>query len=213
MFNSHAFNQFIINNKVVRLFDTPLTLKSGTSSHLYINWRHIANNVLLCEQTAQFIIDYCIEQSLPVDCFYGVPEGATKLGVLTQYIWTKNHRPTSTLLAMGRAKPKDHGNPTDRYFIGEPAGNIIVLEDVITTGQSLFKTIDQLQAMNKHIVACISLTNREPKQTKTSVNEQLQQRNIPYHTLSHAKNLLQELAPTIPDNQQALIAQELNLLG
>ena len=114
---------------------------------------------------------------------------------------------------MGRAKPKDHGNPTDRYFIGEPTGNIIVLEDVITTGQSLFKTIDQLQAMNKHIVACISLTNREPKQTKTSVSEQLQQRNIPYHTLSHAKNLLQELAPTIPDNQQALIAQELNLLG
>ena len=213
MFNSTSFNEFIITNNVIRLFNDPLTLKSGTLSHLYINWRHISNNVLLCEQTAQFIIDFCNYKSINVNCFFGVPEGATKLGILTQYLWAKQHQDTNTQLSMGRAKPKDHGSPTDRYFIGEPTGNIVVLEDVITTGQSLINTVDQLQTLKKNIVACISLTNREPKETQKSVHEQLSQRNIPYYTLSYAKNLLKELSKKITNNQKKLVTKELNLLG
>ena len=36
---------------------------------------------------------------------------------------------------MGRAKPKQHGSPEDKYFVGEPNGKIVVLEDVTTTGK------------------------------------------------------------------------------
>ena len=212
MFNTKTFNDFIITNNVIRLFENPLTLKSGRLSHLYVNWRHISNDVLLCEQTAQFIIDFCNLKSIDVNCFFGVPEGATKLGILTQYLWVKQQQSPTTHLSMGRAKPKDHGSPSDRYFIGEPNGNIVVIEDVITTGQSLFNTIDQLQTLKKNIVACISLTNREPKETPESVHEQLSQRNIPYYTLSYANNLLKELSKTLSSNQKKLVTKELNLL-
>ena len=210
MFNSTLFNQFIIDNHVIGIHDNPITLKSGKKSHLYINWRHISNNSLLLEQSAHFVINFCNHHNLTPDCFYGVPEGATKLGILTQYIFNKTYA-NNQQLCMGRAKPKEHGSPTDKFFIGEPTGKIIILEDVITTGQSLFNTVDQLQALNKDILACISLTNREPNSTKNVVENQLKQRNIKYYTLSDAKTLLTQLKNQTPEKSK-LINLELNQL-
>ncbi len=57
--------------------------------------------------------------------FTGVPEGATKLGVLASYIWAKgssDFKPGRFPLPMGRAKPKEHGVPEDRFFVGALGG-------------------------------------------------------------------------------------------
>jgi orotate phosphoribosyltransferase len=53
---------------------------------------------------------------------------------------------------MGRAKPKDHGDPKDRYFVGEPGGKVVILEDVTTTGKSLIEKSFRLLIQEKKII-------------------------------------------------------------
>ena len=114
---------------------------------------------------------------------------------------------------MGRAKPKPHGSPQDKYFVGEPAGDIILLEDVTTTGQSMIDVLDQLQNLGKNIIGCIGLTTRETIENIPTVNQQLKKRNVPYYSLSNAKTLLELLNKKIDSGiNQDLLNKELNQL-
>lgn len=162
-FNQDGFNGFVLDNGVVGFFETPIRLKSGRASNWYVNWRNVAEDVFLLDELTDYVIAFALDLGLEPDCFYGVPEGATKLGVLTQYKWARgssDYAPHSHALPMGRGKPKDHGAPKDKYFVGEPRGKTIVLEDVTTTGGSLLTTIDSLTEAEIPIVAALGLTNR-----------------------------------------------------
>ncbi|RKX26677.1 MAG: hypothetical protein DRP45_02975, partial [Candidatus Zixiibacteriota bacterium] len=129
-----------------------------------------------------------------VDTFYGVPEGATKLGVLTQYTWAKQQNgygQGSHILSMGRAKPKDHGAPRDKFFVGMPKGKVIVLEDVTTTGGSSIKTLESLRDAGIDVVALLSLTNRmEQRDDGLSVQEAVEKMGVAFHHMSSALDLL-----------------------
>ncbi|MGA0242209.1 MAG: hypothetical protein ACO3K7_04365 [Candidatus Marinamargulisbacteria bacterium] len=193
IFNQSAFNQFIIQNNVIKHFDTPITLKSGALSHTYVNWRSVAEDAYLMNQLTDFVLAYAKFIELSVDTFYGVAEGATKLGILTQFKHAQNSsfKPKSHTLAMGRAKPKPHGDPGDRFFVGSPTGKVCVLEDVTTTGGSLINCIRQLKEHNMSIVAAIGLTNRnEFRNDKKSVKEALASEGVVYYEMSCANKLL-----------------------
>jgi orotidine-5'-phosphate decarboxylase len=133
-------------------------------------------------------------KNLNIDTFYGVPEGATKIGVLTQFKWAKqnpNFSEKTHVLAMGRAKPKDHGAAKDKYFVGMPQGNVVVIEDVTTTGGSLINTIDSLQEAQINISAVISLTNRmEKRDDGKSVKQAVEEKGVHFYNMSSALNLL-----------------------
>ncbi len=204
-FNQSAFNEFVINNKVIGFFDEPIKLKSGRISNWYVNWRVASEDVFLIDQLTDFVLEFTNkllnEKSLRAspDCFYGVPEGATKLGILTQYKWAKSSRQYavgSHPLPMGRGKPKEHGLPRDKFFVGTPRGKVVVLEDVTTTGGSLIETIDNLIASDIEILCAFGLTNRmERRDDKLSVAEAIAQRSsaghpVKYYHLSSAVDLL-----------------------
>ena len=193
-FNQEEFNQFILENEVVSFFEEPITLKSGRRSHWYVNWRNVAEDVFLLDKLTDYVFAFVEDLGLVPDCFYGVPEGATKLGVLTQYEWAKNspnYGPGSHILPMGKGKPKDHGEPKDRFFLGQPKGKIIILEDVTTTGSSLLETIDNLKQTEAQIIAAIGLTNRmELRDDGKSVKEAVEEKGVPYLQMSNALELL-----------------------
>lgn len=195
-FNQEDFNRFVLDNGIVGFFEQPIKLKSGRMSNWYVNWRNVAEDVFLLDKLTDYVTAFTQNLGLEPDCFYGVPEGATKLGVLTQYKWAKespDYTPHSHALPMGRGKPKDHGAPKDRYFVGEPRGKTIVLEDVTTTGGSLLTTIDSLTESEIPIIAALGLTNRmELRDDGQSVQEAVQSRKVPYHALSNALQLLPE---------------------
>ncbi len=193
-FNQEHFNQFIIENNVIGFFNQPITLKSGKQSQFYVNWRTITQDVFLTECLADYILDFVQSKNLSFNCFYGVPEGATKIALITQYKSAhldSNYSKNSHCLPMGRGKIKEHGALKDKYFLGEPQGEICVLEDVTTTGGSLLKTIDQLiESGEKHLFA-LGLTNRNDILEKgKTVQTLFQEKNIPYFPLSNALDLL-----------------------
>jgi orotate phosphoribosyltransferase len=144
-----------------------------------------------------FVIEFTEILNLKPDCFFGVPEGATKLGVLTQFKWAKNqedYKKYGYRLAMGRGKPKEHGAEKDRHYLGVPKGKVIVLEDVTTTGGSLIQTLNNLIELDVDIIAAISLTNRnEIRDDGSTVEDLIDKLSVKYYSMSQALELLPQL--------------------
>ena len=193
------FYDFIIKNNVIGFFNEPITLKSGRKSYWYVNWRNIAEDVYLLDKVSNFLLLFVKHLNLKPNCFYGVPEGATKLGVITQYKWAfndKNIQPGKYVLSMGRGKPKDHGELKDKFFLGIPKGKVILLEDTTTTGGSMLRAIDDLIKNKVNIIAAIGLTNRnEIRDDGNTVEEAIKKKNVQYYAMSNAIDLLPKLNP------------------
>ena len=211
-FNQEEFNRFVLDSGIIGFFEQPIKLKSGRMSNWYVNWRNVTEDVFLLDRLTDYVTAFTRGLGLEPDCFYGVPEGATKLGVLTQYKWAKespNYAPHSHALPMGRGKPKDHGAPKDKYFVGEPRGKIIVLEDVTTTGGSLLTTIDSLTESEIPIIAAFGLTNRmELRDDRQSIQKAIESKNVRYHALSSALQLLPEAYKRLNPREQIARAIE-----
>ena len=188
------FYNLIIENDIIGFFKEPLKLKSGRLSSWYVNWRNISEDVFLLDKLTDYIISFVKSLGLNPDCFYGVPEGATKLGIITQYKWAKNQADYDKgvyNLSMGRANPKQHGDPKDKYYLGFPKGKIIVLEDTLTTGGSLIEAIENLQSLKVNIIAVIGLTDRNEKRDDgKSVEQAISEKNVQFYAMSNASELL-----------------------
>ncbi len=193
-FRQEEFNKFIEENNIYGFFQEAITLKSGRKSHFYANWRNVVGDVFLTELLSDYLISFAKSKGLEVDTFYGVPEGATKLGVITQYKLAKlqeSFAKGSHVLAMGRAKPKDHGAPKDRFFVGMPKGKVVVIEDVTTTGGSLITTLDSLKESGVDVVGVISLTNRmEKRDDGASVKEAIENKGLKFYSMSSSLDIL-----------------------
>lgn len=195
-FHESDFINFIIENRVVGFFDKPVTLKSGRRSHWYVNWRTVSGDVFLIDRLADYLMKFTTDRGLEPDAFYGVPEGASKLGIIATYKWARS-RPDfakgAYALPMGRGKPKEHGEARDRFFLTPPGGRIVVVEDVTTTGGSLLDTLDNLAELDVEILAAVGLTNRqELRDDGLSVEDAMGKRGVEYLTLSRASDFLPE---------------------
>ena len=193
------FLEFIIENEVVGFFNEPIKLKSGRLSNWYVNWRTIAQDAFLIDQLTDFILSFVKFLNLTPDCFYGVPEGATKLGIITQLKWAKeqsNYSKGTYLLPMGRGKLKEHGDPKDRFFLGEPKGKVIILEDTTTTAGSLITAIKSLEKIDLDIIASIVMTERnEIRDDGKNVKEILLEENVKFFAMSDALEIIPLLKP------------------
>ncbi|MEM2090033.1 MAG: hypothetical protein QXL88_03040 [Candidatus Pacearchaeota archaeon] len=211
-FDKEKFIEFILDNNIIGFFEKPIKLKSGRMSNWYVNWRIVTGDVYLLDQLANYIIAFTKDLGLKPDCFYGVPEGATKIAIITQYKWasgSENYGPHSHALPMGRAKPKNHGAPDDKYFIGAPRGKTIVLEDVATTGDSLLESINALSEQKVPIIAAFVLTDRMELKDGKSVREIVSSKNVEYFALSNALELLPKAYNKLkPDKRIAKAIEE-----
>jgi orotate phosphoribosyltransferase len=208
VFQQADFNRFIIERGIVGFFDEPVTLKSGRISHWYINWRSAVEDAASLDKLSEFVLDFTDKlvreeklDALP-DTYFGVPEGATKLGVITQFKSARrspDFKVGSHVVAMGRGKPKGHGLPRDRFFVGLPRGATVVLEDTTTTGGSLLETLDNLLEAGVDVTAAIGLSNRmERRDDGLSVAEAVALRrcrgkSVSYFHMSSAIELLPQV--------------------
>jgi len=193
-FDQREFNIFIEQNNVYGFFKEAITLKSGRKSRFYANWRNVVEDVFLTDKLSDYVIAFVKSKEIEVDTFYGVPEGATKLGVITQYKWakqSKNYSKNSHVLAMGRAKPKDHGAAKDKFFVGMPKGKVVVIEDVTTTGGSLINTLEGLKESGIKVSGVLSLTNRmEKRDDGLSVKEAIEKMGVKFYSMSSSLDML-----------------------
>jgi orotate phosphoribosyltransferase len=192
-FNQDEYNKFLIENNVIGFFAEPITLKSGRISHWYVNCRNLLDRVGVMDRLVDFVLAFADEKNISADYFYGVPEGATKLGVVLNYKKGKLNNNDNQALIIGRGKPKEHGDPKDKYFIGpaQEGDKVIVVEDVTTTGGSLIDTIKHLRESNIEVIAAIGLVNRmEKRDDGRSVEKVINELNVPYLAMGNSVDLL-----------------------
>ena len=192
-FNQEEYNKFLIENNVIGFFEEPVTLKSGRISNWYVNCRYLLDEVGVIDKLTDFVLAFSDDKGISADYFYGVPEGATKLAVILSYKIGKLDNNENQALVIGRGKPKEHGDPKDRYFIGpvKERDKVIVIEDVTTTGGSLIDTIKHLQESNIEAVAAIGLVNRmEKRDDGKSVEQVINELNVPYFSMGNSMELL-----------------------
>jgi orotate phosphoribosyltransferase len=186
-FNQEEYNTFLIKHGVVGFFEEPVTLKSGRISNWYVNCRILLDRLGVIDHLTDFVLDFADDKKLAADYFYGVPEGATKLAVILSYKKGKSKNDPNQALIIGRGKPKEHGDPKDRYFIGpaEEGDRAIVIEDVTTTGGSLLDTIRHLRESKIEIAAAVGLVNRmEKRDDGQSVEQAVKAWDVPYFAMA-----------------------------
>ncbi|MDE1762447.1 MAG: hypothetical protein KGH78_04635, partial [Candidatus Micrarchaeota archaeon] len=140
-FDQGAFDNFAIENGAIEFREEPIRLNSGRLSHIYMNWRSpLEDAYLKSELVSRYIIPFINDNGIKARTFYGVPEGATKLGLFVQDEWAKSqkdYQKGAYPLSMGRGRIKEHGAQKDKYFLGSPDGPTVIIEDVTTTGLSV----------------------------------------------------------------------------
>jgi len=150
------------------------TLASGERSHYYIDGKQVT----LRPEGAQAVGELMLAR-LPasVQAVAGLTLGADPIVSAVSTVSAYSERPLPALIV--RKSAKGHG--TRAYLEGPclPAGtSIAVLEDVVTTGQSVLQAADRLQAAGYSIVQVLALVDREQ-----GAAEQFRARGLPFEAL------------------------------
>lgn len=194
------FDEFLIECGVVEFREEKVRLSSGRKSNLYINLRKLSDDVTTLDKTVNFVEQFVDELGVNFDFFVGVAEGATKVGLFLTYSRaikflkdTALKRKKKYPLVMARGKEKKHGSEKDKYYIGKlGAGDYAaILEDVLTTGDSLIEEINKLRSTGVHVDHAIGLVDRlEFRKDGYSVAEKLSWLPITYYSMTDVKTLL-----------------------
>ncbi|MCP6761876.1 MAG: orotate phosphoribosyltransferase [Fischerella sp. CENA71] len=132
-------------------------LSSGQRSSYYINGK-----LVTLHPQGALAIGRILLSLLPKDtqAVAGLTLGADPIVSAVSVVSAYEHCPIPALII--RKEAKGHG--TKAYIEGPnlPAGaNVVVLEDVVTTGQSAMKAVERLRAANYTVNEVISLIDRQ----------------------------------------------------
>jgi len=152
-------------------------------------------DVFLTDRITDMVLEYLDPQGIFAHTLYGVPEAATKLALLAQFksaTRSPDYGIGSHALAMGRGKPKDeHGNPKDRYLLGQPKGLTLVIEDVTTTATSAINAARLVEEGGAHVGGILSMFNRMNLDgDRRSAEDNVVQAGFPFVWIGSADELL-----------------------
>lgn len=126
-------------------------LSSGKKSNLYIDCRKITLHPLGAKLIAKIILEKI--KGLKVDAIGGLTLGADPI--------------TSSVVALSdipgfivRKKEKEHGTKQKIEGIIEPGFNVIIVEDVSTTGTSAMQAIKAVEDIGAKVIKVISVVDR-----------------------------------------------------
>lgn len=170
VFDKEKYKEFILDIERITFSPEFFRLASDQESRFYINWRKKINSKFgitsgkNAKIVSNFLLDFLEDNNIEIDTFIGVPEAMSVFaGVVQEENAIRKNLEDYPLVTL-RKEPKTHGDPKDRYFIGEPEGNIAVLEDITTTGGSLInRGIKTIQKAGYEPKAAITLIDRNPK--------------------------------------------------
>ncbi|MBS3071743.1 hypothetical protein J4408_02025 [Candidatus Pacearchaeota archaeon] len=188
-FNPDQFDNFVINSSIHKFSLEGKMLSSKRKSHWYLDWEEILNDSYLTSELTGYIVSF-IEENIPeTKSIIGVPEGATPLGILTQYEWARNHnfarKEYTFSMFRGKIKEEDYKQSN---FVGFPKGKTIIIEDSLTTGESLEGAIEKLIRSKVDVIGGVILINRE--QSENNGLGIRKKNNIPYWYMTNAFRIL-----------------------
>lgn len=132
-------------------------LSSGQTSRYYINGKQVTLHPLGGVVVGRMLLSLL---SSDVHAVAGLTLGADPLVTATSVVAAYEGRLITPLIV--RKEAKGHG--TQAYLEGpalEPNSTVVVLEDVVTTGQSALKAVDRLRQAGYQVNQIIALVDRQ----------------------------------------------------
>ncbi|MBQ7222550.1 MAG: orotate phosphoribosyltransferase [Bacteroidales bacterium] len=159
--------------------DEPFTWASGWKSPIYCDNRKILSYPKFRSNVADYMVELISDKFPSVEIIAGVATGAIAIGAL---VAERMDKPFVYI----RPKPKDHG--TGSQIEGElPRGaNVVVIEDLISTGMSSLGAADAAIRAGANVVGMVAVFSYNfPKARRAFENA-----NIELHTLSNYDTLI-----------------------
>ncbi|MHB8763847.1 MAG: orotate phosphoribosyltransferase [Deferrisomatales bacterium] len=140
--------------------ERPVTLASGKSSNFYIDGKQTS-----LHPRGAYLIGRLFLDRLPafgaVDAVGGPTLGADPLATATSLVSGLEGRGLPAFIV--RKEPKGHG--TQRWVEGQknlPAGaRVVILEDVVTTGGSSLKAVENVASEGYRVLGVLTLVDRQ----------------------------------------------------
>jgi orotate phosphoribosyltransferase len=133
------------------------TLSSGQRSSYYINGKQVTLRAEGALAIGRLILSLLPEDT---DAVAGLTLGADPIVAAVSVVSAYENRPIPALII--RKEAKGHG--TKAYIEGpnlETGANVVVLEDVVTTGKSAMLAVERLRDAGYSVDRVISLVDRE----------------------------------------------------
>ena len=165
------------------LFRGKVTLSSGKTSDYYLDCRLTTLDPEGSVLSAHAILELLAAKGIRADAIGGMSIGADPLVAAVSALSFLQGRPLRGFLV--RKDRKEHGRQK-RIEGLEPgaAKNVVIVDDVCTTGKSTFEAIAAAEEEGMMVVAVISLVDREE-----GGSEELR-RKYPYYAICTARELL-----------------------
>jgi len=162
-----------------------VTLSSGKKSDYYLDCRLTTLDPEGSVLVAHSILELLAAQSIRAEAIGGMSIGADPVVSSVVALSHLEGRPLRGFLV--RKERKEHGMQRRIEGIGRvPVRNVVIVDDVCTTGKSTFEAIEAAESEGMKVVAVISVVDREEGGSADL------RKKYPYFALTTARELLAE---------------------
>ena len=163
MIQTTADLKALLLKKSVRTGD--FTLASGKKSDLYIDCRVTAMDpfgaALIGELGWDAVRSKIHSEKLSIQAIGGMTLGADPISLAIGIASARSHPEEALQVFTVRKEPKGHGAGKQIEGNFSTGDNIVVVDDVITTGGSTIKAVEAIESAGGHVKFCIVLVDRE----------------------------------------------------
>ncbi len=132
------------------------TLASGKESSYYIN----SKKVLFHSEAAALLgeLFYEATRDLPIQAAYGLEVGALPLATATVMHYHRMGRELEGFFV--RKQAKEHGSKELIEGVLPPGAQVVVVDDVLTTGGSALQAVQAVEAAGARVAAIVCIVDR-----------------------------------------------------
>lgn len=178
--------------------NTPFTWASGWKSPIYCDNRIVLSYPLIRNYIRETMAKHIEDLYGKPDVIAGVATGAIGIGALiADYL--------NLPFVYVRPEAKKHGRQNQIEGYIEKGQNVVVVEDLISTGKSSLNAVKALNEANINIKGMVAIFSYGFK----TATENFAEANLELHTLSNYNNLLEQALDTnyITEQQQDILTQ------
>ena len=184
----------LLQTRAFRCDDLPVfKLSSGAMSRFYIDCKPVSLDPEGAALIGTAFFDRIAE--LPLEGCGGMTLGADPIATAIALTSFLRGKPIPAFIV--RKEPKQHG--TGRQIEGPLPKNarVIVVEDVVTTGESAVRAVEALRRENHTILKVVALIDR-----KEGGAERIMRMGVPFESLLSLENLIEQPQGCVPNPHQ-----------